>query len=499
MKFKNYLFILFAVCLAIGCEDLEDTYSDYAGDGAIRYLGSAENLSIHPGWKRLLVKWTNSVDPAIDHIKLQWNLNGVTKDTILARDVTECNLKNLKDGNYEISIFGVDKNGATSLAQPLYGRPYTEEHEAIRSFTQVVAKHVCIGDRLILFFSDWQSNVDSVSLNYYTPEGKLAHFELDSVFVTKNKYCLFEYPVDPSKEISIYRRGRVEGCEELIVFAPYIFTNEKLYTTDFKQWVKEKYGRTEITEEWINSLEDFEYDYDVNSFEDLLNIPNLKTLTLGKNRYMDVSRGDSIYSTLIDKERSVFTLNTLSLLNGLSVDRYSKHYFTDDVLPDYVKEKGNTNTPPAVSFFVGKQWVYECSEEDAPGYNSRLMFLFDGSSRTNWVPEKKSQARTYVIEVDMLEQKTVTGVRVLQSAFSNSNNSEYYALMPDVIKIECSVDRLSWQAATHVEVNTIGNSNGESTYLDFKEKSNVRYLRFTIYDQPFGSNFGVRLAGIDVY
>ena len=79
------------------------------------------------------------------------------------------------------------------------------------------------------------------------------------------------------------------------------------------------------------------------------------------------------------------------------MDRYSKHYFTDDVLPDYVKEKGNTNTPPAVSFFVGKQWVYECSEEDAPGYNSRLMFLFDGSSRTNWVPEKKSQARTYVI------------------------------------------------------------------------------------------------------
>lgn len=291
----------------------------------------------------------------------------------------------------------------------------------------------------------------------------------------------------------------MEGCEELIVFAPYIFTNEKLYTTDFKQWVKEKYGRTEITEEWINSLEDFEYDYDVNSFEDLLNIPNLKTLTLGKNRYMDVSRGDSIYSTLIDKERSVFTLNTVSLLNGLSVDRYSKHYFTDDVLPDYVKEKGNTNTPPAVSFFVGKQWVYECSEEDAPGYNSRLMFLFDGSSRTNWVPEKKSQARTYVIEVDMLEQKTVTGVRVLQSSFSNSNNGEYYALMPDVIKIECSVDRLSWQAATHVKVNTIGNSNGESTYLDFKEKSNVRYLRFTIYDQPFGSNFGVRLAGIDVY
>ena len=49
MKFKNYLFILFAVCLAIGCEDLEDTYSDYAGDGAIRYLGSAEIFPYIPG------------------------------------------------------------------------------------------------------------------------------------------------------------------------------------------------------------------------------------------------------------------------------------------------------------------------------------------------------------------------------------------------------------------------------------------------------------------
>lgn len=499
MKFNIYLFLLFAACLAIGCEDLEDTYSDYAGDGAIRYLGSAENVSVHPGWKRLLVKWTNSVDPAIDHIKLQWNLNGVVKDSVLVKDVTECSIKNLEDGNYEISVSGVDKKGGTSLAQSLYGRPYTEGHEVIRSFTQVVAKYTCIGDRLILFFSDWQSNVDSASLNYYTPDGKLEHFELDSAFVTNNKYCLFDYPIDPTKEISIYRRGRVEGCEDLIVFAPYVFSREKLYTTDFKQWAKERYGQEEITEEWINSLEDFEYDYDVNSFEDLLNLPNLKTLTLGKNRYMDVTRGDSIYSTLIDKERSMFTLNTLHELNGLNVHRYSKHYFTDSELPDYVKEEGNTNTPPAVQFFVGRQWKYECSEKDAVGYNSWLNFLFDGSSRTNWLPEKKSQARTYVIEVDMLELKTVTGVRVQQSAFSNSNNGEYYALMPGVIKVECSSDRLSWKAATHVEVNTIGNSNGESTYLNFKEVSNVQYLRFTIYDQPFGSNFGVRLAGIDVY
>ena len=97
MKFKIHLFLLFAACLAIGCEDLEDTYKDYAGDGAIRYLGKATGVSVHPGWKRLLVKWTNSVDPAIVNVKVQWNLNGVRKDTLLAKDVSECNIKNLED------------------------------------------------------------------------------------------------------------------------------------------------------------------------------------------------------------------------------------------------------------------------------------------------------------------------------------------------------------------------------------------------------------------
>lgn len=494
MKFKIHLFLLFAACLAIGCEDLEDTYKDYAGDGAIRYLGKATGVSVHPGWKRLLVKWTNSVDPAIVNVKVQWNLNGVRKDTLLAKDVSECNIKNLEDGNYEISVFGVDKNGNTSLSLPSYARPYTEEHEVIRSFTRVVSKHAYIKDRLILFFSDWQNNVDSASLNYYTPEGELEHIELTADFVKKNKYYLLPNAIDPTKEISVYRRGRVEGCEDLITFDPYILLHEKFYTSDFKQWAKEKYGQSEITDEWINSLDEFEFDYNLNSFEDLLNMPQLKTLILGKGRYMNVVQQDTAYSKLLDMERSLFTLDVLHELNQLTVHRYSKHYFPKEV-PAYLQEEGNKNTPPTVEFMDEKDWTYRCLEDE----DSSLGDLFDGDAETFWYPGMKSTAPgTYTIEVDMQEVKRISGVRVLQNLFTPRDQLSR-SFMPDVIKIEYSLDKLQWRSATHVETNTIGVSNGEATYLDFKEVTEAQYLRFTLYDQTYRTFFGIKLAGLDAY
>ena len=183
MKFEisKYVCIVLAV-LAVSCEKLEDTYSDYAGDGVVRYLGKPSDISVSSGWKRLVVKWTNSVDPAIVNIKVQWNLDGVSKDTLLAKDVSEFSIENLEDGNYEIFVAGVDKNGSTSLSSSLYARPYTEEHEVIRSFTRIVAKHAYIEDRLVLFFSDWQSNVDSASLNYYSRPLKIFLFTVIQLF-----------------------------------------------------------------------------------------------------------------------------------------------------------------------------------------------------------------------------------------------------------------------------------------------------------------------------
>ena len=248
MKLNRYLWSFFILFIIGGCENLEETYSDYTGNGTIRYLGKCKDLSVSPGWQRLIVKWTNPVDPAIDKIKVSWTLDGVTRDSLLEKGTTECSIRNLKNGTYEVSVQNVDKAGNCSLPVLDYKRPYTLEHENIISFTRLFDKHFWMKDRLVLFFGEWQKNIETASLNYYSG-GELKEQKLDSVFITNNKYYLIPDKIDAETKVVINRSGRLAGCSDLIVFNPYELTREnKIYTPDFKQLLKEKYGQSEITE-----------------------------------------------------------------------------------------------------------------------------------------------------------------------------------------------------------------------------------------------------------
>ena len=48
MRKRKYIINLFAVAaLLVGCgESLEDTYSDYAGDGPVRYAGKCTDVKV---------------------------------------------------------------------------------------------------------------------------------------------------------------------------------------------------------------------------------------------------------------------------------------------------------------------------------------------------------------------------------------------------------------------------------------------------------------------
>ena len=98
INMKKYIGLLIAILAMVSCESLEDTYKDYAGDGIIRYLGKCTDLSIQPGWNRLIVSWTNSADPVIDKIKVTWSKDGVVKEQLLDRGTDEFNIPDLEDG-----------------------------------------------------------------------------------------------------------------------------------------------------------------------------------------------------------------------------------------------------------------------------------------------------------------------------------------------------------------------------------------------------------------
>lgn len=150
----------------VSCESLEDTYEDFAGNGPVRYLGKCTDLTIQPGWNRLQVRWTNSPDPVIRHIRITWSKDAMVKEELVDRETSEYDITDLEDGSYEVTICAVDKNGNTSLESTDYGRPYTENHEMVQAFTRVISRHFFFQDRLILFFLGWEDNVNEAYLTY---------------------------------------------------------------------------------------------------------------------------------------------------------------------------------------------------------------------------------------------------------------------------------------------------------------------------------------------
>ena len=89
---KIYLWLLLPLSIFGGCESLEDTYKDYAGDGPIRYLVKCDDLDVKAGWNRLVVSWKSVDDPIIDKVKVPWTVDGIGRDTLLERGTFACSL-----------------------------------------------------------------------------------------------------------------------------------------------------------------------------------------------------------------------------------------------------------------------------------------------------------------------------------------------------------------------------------------------------------------------
>lgn len=500
MKTLKYLLqILFIHSILAGCESLEETYNEYAGNGTIRYLGKCNDLSVSPGWKRLIVTWTNHVDPAISQIKVSWTLDGITRDTLLSKETTKCSIPNLENGTYEIAVCGIDKDGNSSLPVVASERPYTLEHENVRSFTRLFAKYFFVKNRLAIIFGEWQQNVETASLNYFSG-GQLKELELDSIFITDHKYFLVPDEVDQNSKVTINRSGRLPDCSDLIVFEPYELTRgDKFFSPDFKQLINVKYGKSEISEEFASSVTDLEIDYNLESFEDILNFPNLQTLILGKNRYLEEKRLSYYISAskVSDLESSVFAIEVAHEVLGLQIMRYNKHYFPEGVLP-FIEDLPNPTIPEDLVYLNNQTWTYTCSNEEAgEGFEN----LFSASLMDYWqTPGHDGFPYTFELVVDMQISQPVKGVQVMQRSLP-STSASYANRVAQKIQIKISSDQQTWKDATYVIENNLGNTSGETTIIRFPQIQNVRYIKFIVKEQVYNSVgwYSVSLGKIRVF
>ncbi len=514
MKQNKYLLLLFLL-LSISCESLEDTYSEFGAAGITRYLAKCKNVDVNPGWERLVVTWENSVDPLIDQVLVKWELGDKIDSTFLPRgtelyNITTLNGEALVDGTYKVSVCGVDKNMFRSLNEDMWARPYTYDHESIRSFSSVVSNHYYIQDitgdtKLVLFMASWNDNISSAALHYVTKDGEKIEMTIDKDFVSKYKYYVIPESVHHTDLAYVERIGKVVGCDDLILFRDFILNKDIKLSSDIRSIIKTKYGVDEPNADFLSSLTEFGYDYNVASFEDLLYMPNLTNVNLAKERYMyEPTLSEYTYSTsgisvLEDEAKSKFVIEQLINLKGVTVERYNKHYFPYST-PRGMVSHGNP-TPAAIAPIMrDDSWEIECSQDETLlGTRGKTEYLFDNDVTTIWNPSAEAFVRDYLFEIDFQNITDLSGIKVVQETFTDAADArDGTPSRPRHIEFSFSDDYVTWKKGTYDNQNTLGTTNGEITIINLTEVSKARYVRISLVDQgsDTGSTYDIALSDI---
>lgn len=490
---KKTIYILAAaLALLSSCGDsLEDTYKEFTGDGPIRYTGKCTNISVNPGWECLRTKWTPSKDPAVKNIRITWiSENSDTATAEVAPTDTAYTIKGLNNQNYQVMVQSVAENGTPSLADKITRRPYTYEHEAVTAFTQGFNKYYLYHNHLLLFMGNWTDGILHFAIDYTNKEGKA-----DSLVLTKDVFDEQNVDiadVDMSKDITLRRRGLIEGCPDTINFQPVKLTKNFLMNTDFKKELRQHYaiGNDDV-ESFAASAETVGLDYNLYSLEDLFYFSNLKTLNLGARRYMLSSH--LVASTVTEQKRALWVINKLHEIGGVTVNMYANAYLGTSA-PTFVN-KHNVATVPVSEFLSTKGWSISTSEDDSG--NGQLANLLDGSATTDWKSWPSDNGiRSFDLIIDMKADKAVHGVAIVQSQSSDMVNFE-----PEDVTVEYATSAASdtWNYLNGIDEYTLGTAQGETTIVKAAQAVNARYLRITVKERTYNSVTRVALADIKVY
>lgn len=492
-----------ALLMASCGESLEDTYADYSGNGtSIRYTGRCRNISVTGGWQRMVLNWTNNVDPIIKNVKIVWKYEDEADSVYLPAGTTEYSIDHignepLGDRSFEITLCSVSEQGVESLSNTVYGRPYTYTHEEVQAFNRLVSSAYKIHNRVVLTFLPWQEGIIAAHLTYTKKDGSQGYLELTPEQVAQDYYML-EDEVDNDKPIIVYRTARLETCVDEIEFLPFEFDDTRVFNSDFVEDLRRQFGFEEIPDGWVEQQKVLYLDaQSYNSFIDLLNFPNLKKVVLGSRRYFPESEVDDeeyAQNVVLDADGSNFALQVMHELNGLVVERYNKHYPQLEVT-DFFTEKGRPTEPKKKLIdLTGKTFIV--TPEDEMGYNSHLDRLTDGDYSTFWQPRSTQEAYQYELVLNLVEMTPISGIKIVQRKWENEQEQ---MVAPKSVRILLSEDGVKWGLATYLEQYPLGAANNEVNYIDFPFTFEARYVMVMV---PSGFYFTLNftsLAEISLY
>lgn len=554
---------LLVAFFATGCnETLEETYDEYTEGGMIRYVGKCSDVTVNPGWERLQVIWKNNIDAGVKRVKITWQSEN--EETPFVRYLEPSNfdiedlmdttyLEGLTDAVYTVRVSNVAADSTESLVEEQYGRPYTENHEDLRTFTRGISAFGKMGNKLALLLDQENPSVEELVLVYHeVGKAEECTWDIKEHITDTLYYAVWGMPtplardyiyllpeeegvqIDFNRPISVKRVGRLEGCIDEIDFKnDTLNLNERLWSTEFTSLMVKTLGSD--WESKVDNITELELDYNLSTMQDLMYLPNLEKVILGKNRYMQ-SKYVNAYASTTDQQIGLTILSFLHETHpNFNVERYNNHYFgviendwSGTTWLDALKSAGKISDDFTITELAGENldnepqyqpldttnWEVTCTNSGEPAdtihnnyeQNGAAWLLYDDLYRgtDDWgfpyetevyfEPQQTLGASIIRVTFDMQEPQVVAGFKVAQPARDEEGDSDY---LISSLTIEFSSDGANWTAANYTEGNVdIGNSPGEVTFIPVPKslQQPVQYVRITMSNKSVNT-----VSGLGIY
>ena len=506
LKYTLILVLLAGLVASCG-ESLEDTYSDYTGDGPEQYLTKIYDLQGKPRWMSVELTWNLKFDPGRTAILVEWTDDEKTDSAVIDRNSTSYLVEGLKNYEYEFGVYAIEQteNGEIikrSIGDPVYIRPYTYASDELILFSRVVKKQFNVADKqLFVTFEEWTDNLISFKIGYYEKNNPTEQFweatpedRIDD-YPNGLPYALIGTDVDFSQGVKVYRTGKIAVVGDMLLEMEPINLYFELpsFESDFAVEVRSKLDLLgEIKKADITDVEVLDIDYNQVSLVDVLHFPNLKELHLGRNRILADGTELTYRSTLTEQVVSEAALR-VAKENGVEIYHYGNHYF--NVVPDFFTGKNIVAVEPALTFLETSSWNISVTPRDLMEYNSGLNNLLTDDA-SYWLPQSSASVREHVIEIDFGKEESISGFKITQANIATAIQC------PEQVKVEMQISSGQWIAVAFQENTMLGTGKGETTvvYLD-KNKTSKRCskIRLRVSDLFFEKGYDSSWNYIDFY
>ncbi len=483
----NKLIYIIGIIIAFAsCESIEDTYSDY-NTPKERYVGMCSDLKIELGWERFRLTWTNSADASIDSIKVKWeDQNGIADSVLLPAGTDTFETDTIfSNQTYKFIVTSIDSRMKESFPVEVYGSPFTYESSEVKMLGVVEKKFYFVEEQLILLLNEAGKDIYEAKVNY-TSGGEVKVLELEPKDF-ENGLLVIE-SVDKDTDVSIAGKMQINRCIDEIPMMEYTLERDKkVWSGSFIGCVRDQLDILNITEDHLDTIKTLYVDFDIISLEDVLYMPNLEKVVLGKGRMNQFSwnyNSDNI-SKLEDVHSTLYALRKMNEVTGLEVVIYGDHYQIKDSLDFAVLE--SSNPPPAMVYPDDvDSWdlsindpSYYNNEDPNDNYNRPLNYLLSDDSYETWrSKELEKGVKTHEIIYDMKEVKEIEGFQYSQANWRMSP-PEYF---PTTFHVHISDDGEKWETAYYQAVLQVGAVKGETIIKYMREPKMARYIKLTVRD-----------------